>query len=1016
MNNDDFQTIIKENKYEQLFNPNQNYSCQYYDENEFIIKNRNGDSFLNVFSLNIRSLPKNGGELLNFLGNLKTEFRIIILTEIGSRNLTVVEKLFPNYTFFHKIPHKNNWGGVGIYVHNSLSNVGLLDEINIALECDCTKCEVESLFVEFMFNGAMYTVGGIYRHPNGNVSHFVTALECVLHKINETRTTVLAGDMNIDIIKFSNEDVMSYMSTLMSFKYLPYITVPSRITQLSTTCIDHIFMKTSHKDKVLNIMSGLFYCEITDHLPCFLSLKFEKYNRMDERPMIRIFGEKNCAIFVQKMQSYNWNEIHNDTGEEIYDKFISVVHNIYQQAFPLVRVSRKRWRDKPWLTKALKVSIKHKNKLYREYILHPDNLHQTKYNAYKNCLRKCLLEAEKVYYNELFENNKDSVFNLWKTLNPIINPKKQTTRTVINKLVYEGKRITNKQDISDTMNKHFCDIGVRLQSELQDCGNRYLEYLPPRISDSFYLAPTCKNDVLLEIKKMKPMKAPGHDSIGTKIIQLCPEIFAENLSRIYNNAMIQGVYPNAMKIAKVIALFKSGIKANPNNYRPISLLSHFDKIFEKILCKRLVAFLEYKQILYCHQYGFRKLYSTAMALIEITDNIKRILDEKNYVIGIFIDFKKAFDTVDHEIMLSKLECYGIRGHANLFFRSYLTNRRQFTVANGVQSDIGIVKCGVPQGSVLGPLFFLLYINDIYRAVGCNAARLFADDTSLLSSGRNLHDAINQAKEFFHKLYDWCLANKLSINSDKTNFVLFHMKNKPVPKNFGNIQTEHMTIRRVKTVNYLGLVIDENLYWNAHVDYVCASLVKYFGIFNHIKSFITSRIARQLYFAFINSRINYGIEVYGHCANEYLSKLQILQNKLLKLLLKLDRRTSTNQLHRDLSLLKVSDIHDVNMLCFVNNCRATRCPETFCNYYQVRRTERELRNNDHLDVPRARTEMGLSSCNIKGAKLWNKHFTTVNSYLYKKCFKAKVTKYFIEKYEWYLNKGKLNGRFACPWVQ
>ena len=146
-------------------------------------------------------------------------------------------------------------------------------------------------------------------------------------------------------------------------------------------------------------------------------------------------------------------------------------------------------------------------------------------------------------------------FLIYENSNPIVTPTKQTTRTVINKLVYEGKRITNKQDISDTMNKHFCDIGVRLQSELQDCGNRYLEYLPPRVSDLFYLALTCKNDVLLEIRKMKPVKAPGHDSIGTKIIQLCPEIFAENLSRIYNNAMIQGVYPNAMNIAKVIALF-----------------------------------------------------------------------------------------------------------------------------------------------------------------------------------------------------------------------------------------------------------------------------------------------------------------------------------------------------------------------------------------------------------------------------------------------------------------------------
>ena len=761
-----------------------------------------------------------------------------------------------------------------------------------------------------------------------------------------------------------------------------------------------MFMKTSKKDKVLNVMSGLFYCEITDHLPCFLSLKFEKYNRTDERPMTRIFGEQNCAIFIQKMQSQNWNEIYNDTGEESYDKFISAVHNIYQQAFPLVRVSRKRWRDKPWLTKALKISIKHKNKLYKEYILHPNGLHKTKYNVYKNCLRKCLLEAEKNYYNDLFENNKDSVFNLWKTLNPIINPRKTTTRTVINKLVYTGKRITNKQEISDAMNTHFCDIGVRLQSELPDYGNRFLEYLPPRTSDSFYLAPTCKEDVLCEIKKMKPMKAPGHDSIGTKIIHLCPDIFAENLSKIFNNAILQGVYPDAMKIAKVIALFKGGIQSNPNNYRPISLLSHFDKIFEKNLCKRLVAFLEQKQILFCHQYGFRKLYSTAMALIEITDNIKRLLDERNYVIGIFIDFKKAFDTVDQEIMLRKLDCYGIRGHANMFFRSYLINRRQFTVANGVQSDIGLVKCGVPQGSVLGPLFFLLYINDIYRAVGCNAVRLFADDTSLLSYGLNLNDVIIEAKELFDKLYHWCVANKLSINSNKTNFVLFHMKNKPVPNDFDSIQTNHMTIGRVKTVNYLGLVIDENLYWNAHVDSVCASLVKYFGIFNQIKPFITSRIARQLYFAFINSRISYGIEVYGHCADEYLSKLQILQNKLLKLMLKIDRRTSTNQLHRNLSLLKVTDIHTVSVLCFVNNCRAARCPETFCNYYQVRQTERELRYKDHLDVPWARTDMGLSSCNIKGA---NENFPAVNPYLYKKCFKTRVTKYFIEKYVWWLCK-------------
>ena len=231
-----------------------------------------------------------------------------------------------------------------------------------------------------------------------------------------------------------------------------------------------------------------------------------------------------------------------------------------------------------------------------------------------------------------------------------------------------------------------------------------------------------------------------------------------------------------------------------------------------------------------------------------------------------------------------------------------------------------------------------------------------------------------------------------------------MKNKPVPNDFDRIQTNHMTIGRVKTANYLGLVIDENLYWNAHIDFVCASLVKYFGIFNHIKSFITSRIARQLYFAFIKSRISYGIEVYGHCADEYLSKLQSLQNKLLKRMLKLCRRTSTNQLHRNLSLLKVADTHTVSILCFVNNCTAASCPETFCKYYQGRQTERELRNTDYLHVPWAITDMGLSSCNIKGARLWNENFLAVNPYLYKKnCIKTRVRKYLIEKYVWWLCK-------------
>ena len=171
-------------------------------------------------------------------------------------------------------------------------------------------------------------------------------------------------------------------------------------------------------------------------------------------------------------------------------------------------------------------------------------------------------------------------------------------------------------------------------------------------------------------------------------------------------------------------------KSNPNNYRPISLLSCFNKLFEKLLCKRLVKSIEINQISFNYQDGFGMLHSTTLALIEFTDNIIRYLDEGNNCMSVFIDLKKAFDTVDHEILLHKLGCYGIRGHANMFLRSYLNNRHQSTTISDSSSTLQKVHCGVPQGSVLGPLFFALYIKDIRYAVGPECIRLFADDTAL----------------------------------------------------------------------------------------------------------------------------------------------------------------------------------------------------------------------------------------------------------------------------------------------
>ena len=320
-----------------------------------------------------------------------------------------------------------------------------------------------------------------------------------------------------------------------------------------------------------------------------------------------------------------------------------------------------------------------------------------------------------------------------------------------------------------------------------------------------------------------------------------------------------------------------------------------------------------------------------------------------------------------------------------FFRSYLTNRRPYTLVNGIKSKSGYVNCGVPQGSFLGPLLFLLYINDIKHAIGCDNVKLFADDTFLFTNDRKIDAVKEKASNLFEKNFRWCVANQLSINSEKTNFVLFHAKNKPIPENVDCIHTTFITLNRVKCVQYLGLMIDENLYWYMHVEHVYDYLVKHFGIFNHVKTIISKKIARQLYFAFIHSRIKYGIEVFGDCANEYLQKLQVIHNKLLKLLLHFDRRTSINELHQKVSLLKVVDIHNVNLLAFVIECRSGRCPTLFSNYYHVREAGYDLRQKERLHVPMARTDIGQSSCKIKGARLWNNKFNLVDQHLHKKPF-------------------------------
>ena len=274
-----------------------------------------------------------------------------------------------------------------------------------------------------------------------------------------------------------------------------------------------------------------------------------------------------------------------------------------------------------------------------------------------------------------------------------------------------------------------------------------------------------------------------------------------------------GSVPKDLKIAKVIPFHKSGDTRCFNNYRPISILPCFSKILEKLVYKRILAHLNKHSILYEHQYGFRTNHSTDMALLHLVEKIYTAINNNEYALGIFLDLSKAFDTVEHSILLSKLHHYGFQGLAYNWLTSYVSNREQFVLANGCASSRIQLSYGVPQGSILGPLLFLIYINDLASVSSTALPILFADDTNLILTHKHFDSLIREANYGLTKISEWFQINKLSLNIKKSNFIIFTGKNKMYPKSSAKLSIDGNVIIQVSSTKFLGVLIDEALILN-----------------------------------------------------------------------------------------------------------------------------------------------------------------------------------------------------------
>ena len=464
----------------------------------------------------------------------------------------------------------------------------------------------------------------------------------------------------------------------------------------------------------------------------------------------------------------------------------------------------------------------------------------------------------------------------------------------------------------------------------------------------------------------------GYDEISAKIVKSSINAIVSPLCNIFNSSLEKGIFPNALKIAKVIPIYKNGSKNMLNNHRPISILSIFSKILEKIVYDKLTSFIEKHNILHNKQFGFRKGYSTTHALIELTDKIAKAFEKKHIVISLFLDLSKAFDCIDHSILLKKLKYYGIRGNAIQWFESYLCNRKQYVSVDNFNSEYKSISVGVPQGSNLGPLLFLLYINDLQYVSNILSVILFADDTSLFLSGKDPVALNNLFNSEMKSIQTWFTANKLYINRDKTCYMIFKSRNCRIQDNVISIELNDLSIKRETSTKFLGVIIDENLNWKEHVNYIALKISKSIGVFNILKHILPLKILTNLYNCMILSHFMYSNIVWGGCSFYLSQQLFLLQKRAIRAITKSNYLAHTQQLFKKLKILNIFDINKLQLAAFMFSYSKQLLPNNFHDYfeYNCNINKYKTRNSNKMYVPFYIFNFSRTTVSFKGPQLSN----------------------------------------------
>ncbi|MCG8032729.1 MAG: hypothetical protein JAY75_14385 [Candidatus Thiodiazotropha taylori] len=869
----------------------------------------------------------------------------------------------------------NGGGGIMVYVRNG---------VNAKRRKDLETNEISCIWLEITpVKSKSFLICNMYRAPDSKIEFNDRFENFIDNASSEGKEIIILGDFNKNLLNNNKDNEWENFTTSLGLSQL--ISNPTRVSDTSCTLIDHIYTNVFENIARVHVSK----ITISDHYAVFGNRKLNSCIKTNGHHTItyRSFKTFDETLFKNDLCDVPWEIIETfDNIDDVIEVWNTLFLEVVNKHAPLKvhRVKRKYQPD--WLTPEILDCIKERDK-------YKINDNMLEYRRLRNKVSTLIDNAKRNSYKCKIEDGKDDPRSIWKLFRQLGASNNQSSTENFQNILLNNKIISSEEEIANIFNTYFVNVASKLKEPLKPSNfDKLQSYVNSKLDGdvSFSVPQVSFTFVANYLSALDTTKATGLDGIGPRLLKIAPHILAPSITNIINKSLESGIFPSAWKEAKVSPIHKTGSKDDVNNYRPISILPTLSKIIEKWIQKKLMTFLDKHSLLHKHQSGFRAGHSTESALIRMTDEWLKAINDGKLIGSVMIDFRKAFDLVDHELLLKKLQIYKVNDVCLSWFRSYLCNRKQQVIINGKSSSNNEVLCGVPQGSILGPLLFLIFINDLPLSLNNVdvSVDLYADDTTLYGSGvdkKSLESSLQKALDLTHT---WCQENGMLINTDKTKLMLITSRQKR-----NNLADEHLKVTYENldlqiscSEKVLGVHIDQNLVWNSHFQHVSKKISSYLWLLSQIKTYLSVEHKLLFYNSYIKPHLEYCCIVWGNSSNFNTQKIDRLQRRACKYILERnyvsleDSRTLLNILSFEETLF----LHKSKLMYKIaNNIAPVYLTELFCLRgadNDVNNTHLNLRSvsNKHFLIPKPKINLFKNSFSYSGALVWNSIPLTVKT--------------------------------------